>query len=88
MGPEIIVTSGFRNNGGQKSEDLVISEPRNNSSSNLSELGLFDFWILVVLTLTRIIKSVVTGQAPVTLELRILPRTKYHMSPLLILYLV
>ena len=26
--------------------------------------------IVVVLTLTRIIKSVVTGQAPVTLELR------------------
>ena len=62
MGPEIIVISGFRNNRGQKSADLVISEPRNNSSSNLSELGLFDFWIL--------------------------PRAKYHMSPLLILYLV
>ena len=28
MGPEIIVISGFRNNGGQKSADLVISEPR------------------------------------------------------------
>ena len=55
MGPEIIVISGFRNNRGQKSADLVISGPRNNSSSNLSELGLFDFWIL--------------------------PRTKYHMSP-------
>ena len=39
------VTSGFSNNRGQKSADLVISEPRNNSSSNLSELGLFDFWI-------------------------------------------
>ena len=61
MGPEIIVISGFRNNRGQKSADLVISEPRNNSSSNLSELGLLDFWIL--------------------------PCTKYHMSPLLILYL-
>ena len=33
MGPEIIVISGFRNNNrGQKSADLVISEPRNNSS--------------------------------------------------------
>ena len=62
IGPEIIVISGFRNNRGQKSADLVILEPRNNSSSNLSELGLFDF--------------------------RILPRTKYHMSPLPILYLV
>ena len=28
------------------SADLVNSEPENNSSSNLSELGLFDFWIL------------------------------------------
>ena len=46
MGPEIIVISGFRNNQGQKSADLVISEPRNNSSSNLSELVLFYFWIL------------------------------------------
>ena len=46
MGPEIIVISGFRNNRGQKSGDLVISEPRNYSPSNLSELGLFDFWIL------------------------------------------
>ena len=32
--------------------------------------------IAVVLTLTRIIKSVVTGQAPVTLELRNTPREK------------
>ena len=31
--------------------------------------------VVVVLTLTRIIKSVVTGQAPVTLELRNTPRT-------------
>ena len=46
MGPEIIVVSWFRNNRGQKSADLVISEPRNNSTSNLSELRLFDFWIL------------------------------------------
>ena len=29
MGPEIIVFSGFSNNRGQKSADLVISEPRN-----------------------------------------------------------
>ena len=43
MGPEIIIISGFSNNLGQKSADVVISEPRNNSSSNLSELGLFDF---------------------------------------------
>ena len=46
MGPEIIVISGFRNKRGQKSAYLVIYEPRNNSSSNLSELGLFDYWIL------------------------------------------
>ena len=46
MGPEIIFISGFRKNRGQKSADLVISEPRNNSFSNLSELGLFHFWIL------------------------------------------
>ena len=45
--PEIIAIFGLlRNNRGQKSADLVISEPKNNSSSNLSELGLFDFWIL------------------------------------------
>ena len=46
MGPEIVVISGLRNYRGQKSEDLVISEPRNSSSSILSELGLIDFWIL------------------------------------------
>ena len=46
MGPEIIVISGFRNNRGQKSADSVISEPRNNSSSNLSELGLLEFCII------------------------------------------
>ena len=46
MGPEIMVIPGFRNNRGQKSADLVISEPRNNSSSNLSELGILDLWIL------------------------------------------
>ena len=46
MEPEIIVISGFRNNRSQKSADLVIFGPRNDSSSNLSELGLFDFWIL------------------------------------------
>ena len=42
MGPEIIVILGFRNNRGQKSADLVISEPRNTSSCNLSELGFLD----------------------------------------------
>ena len=36
--------------------------------------------VLVVLTLTRIIKSVVTGQAPVTLELRNTPG-KTHTQP-------
>ena len=61
MGPEIII-SGFKINRGLKSADLVISERRNNSSSNFSGLGLFDFLIL--------------------------PRTKYHMSPLPTLYLV
>ena len=61
-GPEIIDISGFRYNLGHKSADLTISEPRNNSYFNLSELGLFDFWIL--------------------------PRTKYHISPLPVLYLV
>ena len=32
---------------------------------------------IVVVTLTRIIRSVVTGQAPVTLELRNIPRKKH-----------
>ena len=32
--------------------------------------------VVVVLTLTRMIKSVVTGHAPVTLELRNTPRKK------------
>ena len=36
--------------------------------------------VVVVLTLTRIIKSVVTGQAPVTLELRNTPGEK-HTQP-------
>ena len=36
--------------------------------------------VVVVLTLTRIIKSVVTGQAPVTLELRNTPG-KTHTQP-------
>ena len=34
--------------------------------------------VVVVLTLTRIIKSVVTGQAPVTLELRNTPGKNTH----------
>ena len=34
--------------------------------------------VVVVLTLTRIIKSVVTGQAPVTLELRDIPGKNTH----------
>ena len=38
------------------------------------------FVVVDVLTLTRIIKSVVTGQAPVTLELRNTPG-KGHMRP-------
>ena len=33
--------------------------------------------LVVVLTLTRILKSVVTGQAPVTLELRNTPGKKH-----------
>ena len=33
--------------------------------------------VVVVLTLTRIIKFVVTGQAPVTVELRNTPREKH-----------
>ena len=48
-----------------------------------------DVHVVVVLTLTRIIKSVVTGQAPVTLELRNTPgkntnnQTRYtHISQL------
>ena len=36
--------------------------------------------VVVVFTLTRIIKSVVTGQAPVTLELRKTPG-KTHTQP-------
>ena len=34
-------------------------------------------YVVVVLTLTRILKSVVTGQAPVTLELRNTPGKKH-----------
>ena len=37
--------------------------------------------VVVVLTLTRIIKSVVTGQAPVTLELRNTPGKKFRKTP-------
>ena len=37
--------------------------------------------VVVVLTLTRMIKSVVTGQAPVTLELRNTPVGKKHKQP-------
>ena len=36
--------------------------------------------VVVVLTLTRIIKSVVTGQAPVTLELRNTPGKKHKQT--------
>ena len=36
--------------------------------------------VVVVLTLTRIIKSVVTGQAPVTLELRNTPGKKHKKT--------
>ena len=39
------------------------------STSTVKNYGL----VIVVLTLTRIIKSVVTGQAPVTLKLRKTP---------------
>ena len=46
MGQEIIDISGLRNNWSQKSADPDISEPRNNDSSTLSELGLLDSWIL------------------------------------------
>ena len=38
---------------------------------------------IVVLTLTRIIKSVVTGQAPVTLELRNTPGIYKHAESLI-----
>ena len=39
--------------------------------------------VVVVLTLTRIIKSVITGQAPVTLELRNtpIPQGKHTNKP-------
>ena len=37
--------------------------------------------VVVVLTLTRILKSVVTGQAPVTLELRNNPEGKTTNNP-------
>ena len=37
--------------------------------------------VVVVLTLPRIIKSVVTGQAPVTLELRNTPGKNTHTQP-------
>ena len=51
-----------------------------------SKMALFDWTfclllvVVVVLTFTRIIKSVVTGQAPVTLELRNTPGKK-HTQP-------
>ena len=41
--------------------------------SQASSKGVFSIAVVVVLTLTRIIKSVVTRQAPVTLELRNTP---------------
>ena len=50
------------------------------------EIGAYDIlvwwysktYIVVVLTLTRIIKSVVTGQAPVTLKLRNTPEKTHN----------
>ena len=36
--------------------------------------------VVVILTLTRIIKSLVTGQAPVTLELRNTPGEKHKQT--------
>ena len=36
--------------------------------------------VVVVLTLTRIVKSVVTGQAPVTLELKNTPGKNTHAT--------
>ena len=41
--------------------------------------GTYRCVVVVILTLTRITKSVVTGQAPVTLELRI-PQEKTHTT--------
>ena len=40
------INCGTRKNRGHESADLVISEPRNNTFSIVSELELFDFWIL------------------------------------------
>ena len=43
--------------------------------------------VVVVLTLTRIIKSVVTGQAPVTLELRNTPGKKHKQKKVVHAYI-
>ena len=43
-------------------------------------LGQGSVMVVAVLTLSRIIKSVVTGQAPVTLELRNTPEKKHKQT--------
>ena len=50
--------------------------------------ALFIPYMVVVLTLTRIMKSVVTGQAPVTLELRNAPGKEYKQPKVVHAYQV
>ena len=52
MGPEIIVISGFRNNRGQKSADLVISLSPEITALPTSELGLFEYGYYLVPSIT------------------------------------
>ena len=61
---------------------VTIRRDHRENKSKVSQTSAFPFHycdvvvvvlVVVVLTLTRIIKPVVTGQAPVTLELRNIP---------------
>ena len=55
--------------------------PTPDAERQISLVGLHSInLVVVVLTLTRIIKSVVTGQAPVTMELRNIPEKKHKQT--------
>ena len=56
----------------------VFNHNPNTASYIIRTRQVFSTVVVVVLTLTRIIKSVVTGQAPVTLELRNTPGKTLH----------
>ena len=68
---------GSEYNRGQKSAGLVISDPRDNISSNLSELGLFDFWISPP-TKYHISPLPNSGMIPVCCTRHPSPTTKNH----------